>query len=218
MLQHIAKNEKLELDDLEDFDSEDENEDIEEKEDKEEEKKSRKKDEDDDDDDEEENILDNFHFDDDDDLDLNFDDEELADEQELKDINDKKAAQKQQLHPFDDISLDIVDDNNLNTVDNDDDENNQSDIIKMDSEIDNINMFIKHMENKGYQFESSRFLTKKFAEASDEDYIYNINITISDEVVTAITAYDEDNKIVAIPSSISDVIKKDIDDSLKEYL
>ena len=91
----------------------------------------------------------------------------------------------------------------------------QSDIIKMDETIDNVNLFIKHMEQRGYQLESSRFLTKKFAESSDINTIYNINITINNEVITAITGYDDNNKVITIPKAIINTVKNDINKALK---
>jgi len=106
-----------------------------------------------------------------------------------------------------------IDDDSINSI-----TKVQSDIIKMDEEIDNINLFMKHMEKKGYQFESSRFLTKKFAESSDMDTIYNINITINNEVITAITGYDNNNKIIAVPDAIIATVQNDIQESLNQII
>ena len=107
------------------------------------------------------------------------------------------------------INDNMTDDNILSN------DKNQSDIIKIDEEIDNINLFMKHMEQRGYQLESSRFLTKKFAESSDIDTIYNINITINNEVITAITGYDDNNKVITIPKAIINTVKNDINKALK---
>ena len=111
--------------------------------------------------------------------------------------------------------VEIADDNLFN---NESEENIQSDIIKMNEEIDNINVFMKHMEQRNYQLESSRFLTKKFAEASDKDTIYNINITIDNETITAITGYDSNNKIITIPKSILNVVQADINKAMKQII
>lgn len=110
------------------------------------------------------------------------------------------------------INDNMADDNILSN------DKNQSDIIKIDEEIDNINLFMKHMEQRGYQLESSRFLTKKFAESSDIDTIYNINITINNEVITAITGYDSNNKIITIPNSIITIVQNDIQEALKQII
>ena len=107
--------------------------------------------------------------------------------------------------------MQINDDNSLNN-------HVQSDIIKMDEDIDNINLFIKHMEQRGYQLESSRFLTKKFAESSDVNTIYNINITINNEVITAITGYDDNNKVITIPEAIINTVKTDINKALQTII
>ena len=93
-----------------------------------------------------------------------------------------------------------------------------SDIIKMNEEIDNVDLFMKHMEQRGYQLESSRFLTKKFAEASNKENIYNINVTINNEVITAITGYDDNNKVITIPESILKVVQTDIDKALQQII
>ena len=173
------------------------------------------------------------------DLDLNFDEEEKADEEELNAIKQRKKDKIQdQIDPFsDNIENNNINTNNIKDTDNNidintdinesvvqiDDDNlsdgkAQSDIIKMDEEIDNINLFMKHMEKRGYQFESSRFLTKKFAESSDMDTIYNINITINNEIITAITGYDSNNKIITVPNSIITTVQKDIQESLKQII
>lgn len=110
------------------------------------------------------------------------------------------------------INDNMTDDNILSN------DKNQSDIIKIDEEINNINLFMKHMEQRGYQLESSRFLTKKFAESSDIDTIYNINITINNEVITAITGYDSNNKIITIPNSIITTVQNDIQEALKQII
>ena len=216
MLTHIAKDNKTKTDLIEDYDNDDNDNDNDEEKD--------------------EFNLDDFNFDPDDDFDLNFDDEELADEEELKAINEKKSQKKdnvndedsnkneeeidilEQEHPFDTVPS--IDNNEKEiTIDLDrQDQDFTSDIIKMEEPIENINLFIKHMEKKGYELESSRFLIKNFAESTNTDIIYNINITINNEVITAITGYDQDNKVVTIPSSIIKVVQKDINDSIQEFI
>lgn len=94
----------------------------------------------------------------------------------------------------------------------------KSSIVKMDEDIDNINIFIKHMKDKGYASELNRFLTKNFAESTDIKNVYHINITIDNEIITAITGYNKNNKIVNIPQAILETVQKDIQNSLHNYM
>ena len=106
----------------------------------------------------------------------------------------------------------------LDVIETDDEDKSTSDIIKVDEDIDNIDLFKKHMLSKGYVSESNRFLTKNFAESKDPDFVYNVNITINQEKVTAITAYDQNNKVVNMPSAIIKQVKNDIEESLSTYI
>lgn len=74
------------------------------------------------------------------------------------------------------------------------------------------------MFDKGYTELSNRFLEKDFAEAKNPDQIYSVNITINDGVITAITAYDRDNKLIAIPQSIITNVKNDINESMTAFI
>ena len=107
------------------------------------------------------------------------------------------------------------------TLDDSDDVQNDdssTDIIKLNEEISNINVFKKHMLEKGYKEVSNRFLAKNFAEASKPDEIYSVNVTINDGIITAITAYNQDNKIVNMPPSIIKVVKSDINESITPFI
>ena len=70
---------------------------------------------------------------------------------------------------------------------------------------------------KGYTDKSNRFLSKKFALSSDKNNIYNINVSIDNEIVTSIIGYDNNNKLVTVPSEIINQVKNDISDSLLEF-
>ena len=107
------------------------------------------------------------------------------------------------------------------TLDDSDDvqnDDNSTDIIKLNEEISNINVFKKHMLEKGYKEVSNRFLAKNFAEASKPDEIYSVNVTINDGIITAITAYNQDNKIVNMPPSVIKVVKSDINESITPFI
>lgn len=106
----------------------------------------------------------------------------------------------------------------VNSSSNDKDESTKTDIIKLNEEIDNINVFKKNMLIKGYTEVSNRFLTKNFAESTNPDDIYYVNITINDGIITAITAYDENNKVTNIPQSIINTVKNDISESLTAFI
>ena len=159
---------------------------------------------------------------------VNNEDELIKDKDESTSINDDEENNedeneelKLQEHPFDNENLISEEEQQLaENLENDDLLRNErtSDIIKMDLEIDNMDLFIKHMESKDYQLESSRFLTKKFAEASDTDTVYSIVITVNNETITAITGYDMDDKVVTIPDAIKKVVKKDINDALRSFI
>ena len=136
-----------------------------------------------------------------DDIDFSFLDEDKDKLDDIKSINfdeDKKQAPE--------------------LIETDEEDKTTSDIIKMDENIDNIDLFKKHMLSKGYVSESNRFLVKNFAESKDPDSVYNVNITINHEKVTAITAYDQKNKVVNIPSAIIKQVKNDIEESLSTYI
>ena len=159
---------------------------------------------------------------------VNNEDELIKDKDKSTSINDDEENNedeneelKLQEHPFDNENLISEEEQQLaESLENDDLLKNErtSDIIKMDLEIDNMDLFIKHMESKDYQLESSRFLTKKFAEASDTDTIYSIVITVNNETITAITGYDMDDKVVTIPDAIKKVVKTDINDALRSFI
>lgn len=70
------------------------------------------------------------------------------------------------------------------------------------------------MESKGYKELSDRFLTKDFATENDKKNIYHINITIDNEIITAITGYNSEDEVVAIPDTIVEAVQEDIDESL----
>ena len=74
------------------------------------------------------------------------------------------------------------------------------------------------MSSLNYKEESNRFLTKNFAESFNPQIVYHINITINDEVLTAITGYDLNNHIVKTPDIIIDKVKNDINKALGEYM
>lgn len=158
---------------------------------------------------------------------INNEDKPIKDKDEFISISDEEDKEeneeelKLQEHPFDNENLISEEEQQLAESLEDDDllkNERTSDIIKMDLEIDNMDLFIKHMESKDYQLESSRFLTKKFAEASDTDTIYSIVITVNNETITAITGYDMDDKVVTIPDAIKKVVKTDINDALRSFI
>lgn len=160
---------------------------------------------------------------------INNEDKLIKDKDESTSINDEKNKDdeendeelKLQEHPFDNENLISEEEQQLAKSFEDDDllkNERTSDIIKMDLEIDNMDLFIKHMESKDYQLESSRFLTKKFAEASDTDTVYSIVITVNNETITAITGYDMDDKVVTIPDAIKKAVKTDINDALQSFI
>ena len=84
----------------------------------------------------------------------------------------------------------------------------------MNYPIDNIELFKKHMNQLGYQEESNRFLSKHFTDLDNYKIAYDINISIDNEKLTAITGYDSHNKVIDIPKDILKMIKNDIKHSL----
>ena len=70
------------------------------------------------------------------------------------------------------------------------------------------------MANKGYKELSDRFLVKDFATEDDKKDVYHINITIDNEIVTAITGYNDEEEVVAVPDLIIEAVQDDIDESL----
>jgi len=69
------------------------------------------------------------------------------------------------------------------------------------------------MIQKDYKEFSERFLIKDF-KLEGEDDVYQVNITIDDEIVTAITGYNEDNKVVQLPDEIVEEVEEDIENSI----
>lgn len=88
----------------------------------------------------------------------------------------------------------------------------------MNEDIDNIDLFLKHMINNGYALSANRFLHKNFAESTNIKQIYHINISINNEQITAITGYDAKHKIIQIPKAILQTVQEDINNALTKYI
>ena len=93
-----------------------------------------------------------------------------------------------------------------------------TDIVKLNEEITNLNVFKQYMQSRGYVESSNRFFTKNFAESDDPNNIYSVNITINDGIVTAITAYDKNNKVTKMPDTIISIVKDDIHNAITSFI
>lgn len=81
-------------------------------------------------------------------------------------------------------------------------------IITENIPINNIETFNNNMYQKGYSDLTNNFLIKEF------DNI-EINITRSNDNVSAITGYDNEHNIVDIPNDILNIVQNDIFESNK---
>ena len=93
-----------------------------------------------------------------------------------------------------------------------------TDIVKLNEEITNLNVFKQYMQSRGYVESSNRFFTKNFAESDNPNNIYSVNITINDGIVTAITAYDKNNKVTKMPDTIINIVKDDIHNAITSFI
>lgn len=116
------------------------------------------------------------------------------------------------------VILDLDDSSDNESLNDNQEEKDLPIVIKMAEDIDNIDLFLKHMTNNGYKLSANRFLHKNFAESINVKQIYHINITINNEQITAIIAYDNKHKIVQIPKAILQTVQEDINNALVKYI
>ena len=77
-------------------------------------------------------------------------------------------------------------------------------------EINDISRsMVQKLIDKGCVFSDEEIITDKDFKTRLGD-VYQVNITIDDEIVTAITGYNEDNKVVQLPDEIVEEVEEDI--------
>ena len=69
------------------------------------------------------------------------------------------------------------------------------------------------MLQRKYRELGTRFLTKNYFDMDSGEMI-QVNITIENEMIVALTAYRDDDDIIEFPETILEQAMKDIEDSL----
>ena len=79
-------------------------------------------------------------------------------------------------------------------------------IITENIPINNISTFNNNMYQKGYSDLTNNFLVKQFNDIE-------INITKSDNNISAITGYDNEHNVIDIPEDVLQMVRQDINES-----
>lgn len=87
--------------------------------------------------------------------------------------------------------------------------------MKVNIEIENYELFLKHMLQRKYRELGTRFLTKNYFDM-DSGEIIQVNITIENETIVALTAYQDDDDIIKFPDIILERAMEDIESSLND--